>query len=73
MGRFSNISGKKAEKVFIKAGWVTRGQVGSHKMMNKDGEAANLSIPQHKELDEGTLRSLIKAARMTPDEFLDLL
>jgi len=33
----------------------------------------NLSIPQHKELSVGTLRSLIRNAGMTVDEFLALL
>jgi predicted RNA binding protein YcfA (HicA-like mRNA interferase family) len=49
------------------------GQVGSHLVMTKAGERANLSIPQHKELSTGTLRSLIRAAGISVDEFLDLL
>jgi len=49
------------------------GQVGSHYVMVKQGVRANLSIPQHKELSVGTLRSLIRFAGMTVDEFLDLL
>jgi hypothetical protein len=34
---------------------------------------ANLSVPQHKELAPGTLRSLIRSAELTVDEFLGLL
>jgi predicted RNA binding protein YcfA (HicA-like mRNA interferase family) len=49
------------------------GQVGSHAVMTKAGERANLSIPQHKELSTGTLRALIRAAGMTIDDFLELL
>ncbi len=49
MGRLSNISGKEAVKAFEKAGWKFRGQVGSHAVMTKEEEQANLSIPQHKE------------------------
>ena len=41
--------------------------------MTKQGERANLSIPQHKELSVGTLRSLIRAAGISVDEFLELL
>jgi predicted RNA binding protein YcfA (HicA-like mRNA interferase family) len=48
------------------------GQVGSHLVMNKAGSRANLSIPQHKELATGTLRSLIRASGLTVDEFLGL-
>ena len=73
MGRLGNISGKEAVKAFAKAGWQTVGQVGSHLVMTKSGQPANLSIPQHKELSTGTLRALIRAAAMSVDEFLELL
>ena len=73
MGKLGNISGKEAAKAFRKAGWETIGQVGSHLVMTKQGERANLSIPQHKELSVGTLRSLIRAAGLSVDQFLDLL
>jgi predicted RNA binding protein YcfA (HicA-like mRNA interferase family) len=73
MGTLANISGKEAAKAFAKAGWEKVGQVGSHLVMTKTGQRANLSIPQHKELAPGTLRALIRAAAMTVDEFLALL
>jgi predicted RNA binding protein YcfA (HicA-like mRNA interferase family) len=73
MGKLGNISGKEAAKAFGKAGWQTMGQVGSHLVMTRSGNRANLSIPQHKELSVGTLRSLIRAAGMSVDEFLELL
>jgi predicted RNA binding protein YcfA (HicA-like mRNA interferase family) len=73
MSKLGNISGKEAVKVFAHAGWETAGQVGSHLVMTKTGARANLSIPQHKELSTGTLRSLIRAAGMSVDEFLELL
>lgn len=70
MGKLGNISGKEAVKLFEKAGWRIIGQVGSHVVMVKPGICANLSVPQHKELSVGTLRSLIRNAGMTVDEFL---
>ena len=73
MGRLSNISGKETVKAFARAGWIVRGQVGSHAVMTKDGERANLSVPQHKELSVGTLRSLIRNSGMSVNDFLDLL
>jgi len=73
MGKLANISGKEAVKAFQRAGWVLVGQVGSHCVMTKPDQRANLSIPQHKELSLGTLRALIRASGMTVDEFLDLL
>jgi predicted RNA binding protein YcfA (HicA-like mRNA interferase family) len=73
VGKLANISGKEAAKAFAKAGWQTMGQVGSHLVMTKSGSRANLSIPQHKELSLGTLRSLIRSAGMSVDDFLELL
>jgi predicted RNA binding protein YcfA (HicA-like mRNA interferase family) len=73
VGTLANISGKEAAKAFGRAGWSAVGQVGSHLVMTKAGSRANLSVPQHKELSVGTLRSLIRAAELTVDEFLELL
>lgn len=40
-------------------------------VMTKDGEIASLSIPKHREVAKGTLRSLIRAANLTVDEFVE--
>jgi predicted RNA binding protein YcfA (HicA-like mRNA interferase family) len=73
MVRLANISGRRAVGAFERAGWRRIGQVGSHVMLVKTGERANLSVPQHRELSIGTLRALIRHARLTVDEFLALL
>jgi predicted RNA binding protein YcfA (HicA-like mRNA interferase family) len=72
MGKLANISGKEAVRAFEGAGWKIVGQVGSHVVMTKAGQRANLSVPQHKELSVGTLRSLIRVANLTVDEFISL-
>jgi predicted RNA binding protein YcfA (HicA-like mRNA interferase family) len=72
MGKLSNISGKEAVKAFGKAGWLARGQTGSHLILTKAGVRANLTVPLHSELAPGTLRSLIRDAGLTVDEFLKL-
>lgn len=72
MGKLSNISGKEAAKAFGKAGWLTRGQTGSHLILTKAGVRANLTVPLHPELALGTLHSLIRDAGLTVDEFLEL-
>ena len=73
MGTLANISGKEAAKAFAKAGWSAVGQVGSHLVLTKAGQRANLSIPQHRELAPGLLRSLIRNSGMSVDEFIKLL
>lgn len=67
------ISGREAVRAFEKAGWQVMRQRGSHIVMIKDGVAANLSIPDHKEIDRGLLRSQIRKAGLTIEEFVELL
>jgi predicted RNA binding protein YcfA (HicA-like mRNA interferase family) len=38
--------------------------------MTEDGEMATFSVPNHKEVARGTLRSLIRDANLTVDEFV---
>jgi hypothetical protein len=38
--------------------------------MTKQGETVTLSIPDHREVAKGTLRSLIRAANLTVNEFV---
>jgi predicted RNA binding protein YcfA (HicA-like mRNA interferase family) len=47
-------------------------QRGSHMILVKKGGMATLSVPDHKEVAKGTLRSLIRASNLTTEEFLKL-
>jgi predicted RNA binding protein YcfA (HicA-like mRNA interferase family) len=73
VGKLGNLSGKQAVRAFEKAGWRARGQTGSHLVMTKQGERANLTVPLHSELAVGTLRSLIRVSGLSVEEFLELL
>jgi predicted RNA binding protein YcfA (HicA-like mRNA interferase family) len=64
------ISGTETVKVFEKLGWSVARQSSSHIILTKEGEMASLSIPNHREVAKGTLRSLIRSANLTVDEFL---
>jgi len=39
----------------------------------KDGHLATLSVPDHREVAKGTLRSLIRSSGLSVDEFFGLL
>ncbi|WP_434074232.1 type II toxin-antitoxin system HicA family toxin [Moorella naiadis (nom. illeg.)] len=67
------ISGLIAVKAFQRAGWIIARQKGSHIVLVKEGALASLSVPNHKILDRGTLRSLIRKAEMSVEEFVKLL
>ena len=67
-----NLSGRDVVETFGRDGWEKVRQRGSHVVMVKDGSMATLSVPDHKEVAKGTLRSLIRASGLTVDEFLKL-
>ena len=73
MPKLPVISGAQAVRAFERDGWSVDRQRGSHVIMIKPGHMASLSIPQHRELAAGTLRSLIRATGMSVEGFLSLL
>lgn len=74
MGVLANISAKKAVATFLKIGYRIERQEGSHIILYSDKpDRSPLSIPNHKELAPGLLRSQIKRAGLTVDQFIKLL
>lgn len=65
------LSGREAAAVFEKLGYEWRRTESSHMIYKAPGRRL-LSIPDHKELDTGLLRRLIRDAGITPQEFVDL-
>lgn len=63
------LSGKEVVRVFQRFGWNVARQKGSHIILIKDNHNATLSVPDHKEVAKGTLRSLIRASGLTVSEF----
>lgn len=73
MGAVPILSGKEVVRVFEVLGWSVARQRGSHVIMVKEGEIATLSVPNHKEVAPGTLRSLVRAANITMDQFIEAI
>ncbi len=67
------LSGKEIVKVFELIGWEVSRQRGSHIIMTKQGEIITLSVLNHREVARGTLRSLIRSANLTIEEFTKLI
>lgn len=69
MPAIPSISGRDAARVFRSFGWrVVRH--GNHIVMARDGREVSLSIPDHKEVARGTLRSIIRDAGLAVAEFV---
>ena len=64
------LSGKEVTRGFEKLGWSVARRKGSHIILTKEGEMASLSVPNHSAVAKGTLRSLIRSAGLTVDEFV---
>ncbi len=69
MASLPKLSGREVVRVFEELGWRVARQRGSHIVLIKEGQNATLSVPDHKEVAKGTLRSLIRAAGLTVGEF----
>jgi predicted RNA binding protein YcfA (HicA-like mRNA interferase family) len=72
MGFLPTLSGRDVVKAFARAGWQMVRQRGSHMILVKNGHMATLSVPDHREVAKGTLRSLIRASGLTLEEFAAL-
>ena len=73
MTRLPVTSGAKAIRAFERDGWVVKRRESSHVTMKKRGVGFLLTVPVDKELDKGTLRGLIRDARLTVEQFVALL
>jgi predicted RNA binding protein YcfA (HicA-like mRNA interferase family) len=67
------LSGREVVCAFEQDGWRVARQRGSHIILVKKGSMATLSVPDHKEVARGTLRSLIRASGLTAESFTALL
>ena len=67
------LSGRDVVRAFAAAGWETARQRSSHIILVKRGSIATLSVPDHREVAKGTLRSLIRDAGFSVEEFVALL
>ena len=73
MALLPSLNGREVVNAFAGADWQFARQRGSHMILVKDDHIATLSVPDHKEVAKGTLRSLIRSSGLTVHEFLSLV
>ncbi len=73
MSRLPVISGAVCIKLLAKIGFVIDRQRGSHVILVREDPRATVCVPDHQELDRGTLRAIIRQVGLSVDEFVDLL
>ncbi len=67
------VSGQDCVKALEKIGFYFKRQEGSHIVLRRDDPFSQVIVPNHRELDRGTLRAIIRQAGMSLDEFSKLL
>jgi predicted RNA binding protein YcfA (HicA-like mRNA interferase family) len=73
MSGLPRISGRECVKALGKAGFIFKRQEGSHIVLRRDDPFAQVVVPDHKELDRGTLRAILRQAGIRVEEFSQLL
>ena len=75
MPKFPILSGKELIKILFFFGFVEVRQKGSHVVLKKKTELGEIGtvVPLHKELAEGTLRGILKQAKIETEDFLKAL
>jgi predicted RNA binding protein YcfA (HicA-like mRNA interferase family) len=73
MSKLPVISGYECVKALEKAGFYFKRQESSHIVLRRDDPFAQVVVPNHKELDRGTLRAIIRQTGLSLEEFMKLL
>ncbi|MCZ2128386.1 MAG: type II toxin-antitoxin system HicA family toxin [Anaerolineales bacterium] len=73
MPNLPRLSGREIIRALERLGFVQARQRGSHVVMKKLTSEGNVGcvVPLHKEVAIGTLGSILKQARISPEEFLN--
>ena len=73
MSKLPQVSGPDVVRALQKIGFTVRRQHGSHIIMRRDDPFAQTVIPNHRQIDRGTLRAVLRQAEITVDELNALL
>lgn len=73
MSKLPVISGLECVKALERAGFSFQRQKGSHISLVREEPFAQVVVPDHKELDRGTLRAIIRQAGLSVEEFISYL
>jgi len=72
MPKLRRVSGKEAVRALERLGFERVRQRGSHVVLKKQTPegAVGCVVPLHRELAIGTIKGILRQARITPDEFM---
>jgi predicted RNA binding protein YcfA (HicA-like mRNA interferase family) len=72
MQKLPRISGKQVVKILFKSGFIPVRQKGSHIILKKEVDRMKKAVvvPNHREIDRGTLLEIIRQAGLKKKDFL---
>ena len=73
MMRLPRVSGRECVRALEQGGFIVIRQRSSHIILRRDNPYSRVTAPDHRELDSGTLRAIIRQAGLTVQEFNSLL
>jgi predicted RNA binding protein YcfA (HicA-like mRNA interferase family) len=73
MSKLPQLSGRDCAKALAAKGFYLKRQQGSHIVLRRNDPFAQVVFPDHKQLDRGILRRIIRRAGLSVDEFRALL
>jgi predicted RNA binding protein YcfA (HicA-like mRNA interferase family) len=73
MTRLPQLSGPELVRALQSAGFTVRRQQGSHIVMRRDDPFAQTVVPNHRQIDRGTLRAILRQIDLSADELIKLL
>jgi predicted RNA binding protein YcfA (HicA-like mRNA interferase family) len=75
MPKLRRVSGKETIRALERLGFVQVRQRGSHVVLKKSTPEGYVgcAVPLHPELAIGTLRGILRQAKVTPEEFMENL
>jgi predicted RNA binding protein YcfA (HicA-like mRNA interferase family) len=71
MAKLPCVSGERAARALERLGFERRRQRGSHLIMRRGGDVC--VVPMHREVDQGTLRGVLRQAGVSVAEFVGAL
>ena len=73
MTKLPRVSGRELVAALLKKHFVVKRQHGSHIILRRDDPFAQVVVPGHREIDKGTLRSILRQADISIEEIVELL
>lgn len=73
MSKLPRMSGRECVKALERAGFLTKRQESTHIILRRENPFAQVVVPDHRELDRGTLRAIIRHTGLSVEEFLGLI